>query len=76
MKICPCVRTDRQDEANSRFSTLMHLIRSHFLYIFSQTQKVSLTQVGYLVDTRPLGVTLIQVDSKQRNNIFAFFYRV
>ena len=46
------------------FRNLTYLTRSHFLSIFSQTQKVSTTQVGNLI-------ALNQEDSKQRNKIFA-----
>ena len=42
--------------------------------IFSQTQKVSITQVGNFVETRPLAVALNQVDGKQRNKIFALCF--
>ena len=39
--------------------------------LFSQTQKVSITQVGRFVEPRLLAVALNQTDSKQRNKIFA-----
>ena len=42
--------------------------------IFSQTQKVSKTQVGNLVETRPSAVALNQANSKQRNKIFAICF--
>ena len=52
------------------FRNLTHQIRSQFLFVCSQTQKVSITQVGNLVETRLLGVALNQADSKQTNKIF------
>ena len=56
------------------FHNLTHLIRSHFLPIFSQTRKVSGTQVGNFVETRLLAVALNQVDSNQRNKIFTICF--
>ena len=53
------------------FRNLTHLTRSHFLSIFSQTQNVSITQVGNFVETRPSAVAVNQADGKQRHKIFA-----
>jgi len=55
------------------FSNWMHLTRSHFLSICSQTQKVSITQVGNFVETRPSAVALNETNSKQRDKIFAIY---
>jgi len=68
--MCTDGRTD-MTKLTVAFRNLTHLPRSHFLSIFSQTQKVSLTQVGNFVETRPSAVALNQADSKQRNKIFA-----
>jgi len=43
--MCTDVQTD-MTKLTVAFRNLTHLIRSHFLSIFSQTQKVSITQVG------------------------------
>jgi hypothetical protein len=74
----PSMRTDRQtdrhDETNSRFSQFDTPNKEPFLSIFSQTQKVSITQVGNFVEIRPLAVALNQADGKQRNKIFAICF--
>jgi len=44
------------------------------LSIFSQTQKVSITQVGNFVETRPLAVALNQADGKEMNKTFVIFF--
>jgi len=44
------------------------------LSIFSQTQKVSITQVGNVVEARPSAVAVNQADSKQTNKIFAICF--
>jgi hypothetical protein len=46
------------------------------LSIFNETQKVSTTQVGNFVETRPLTVAINQADGKQRNKIFAILFRI
>jgi hypothetical protein len=56
------------------FRNLTHLTRSHFWSIFSQTQKVSITQVGNLVETGQLEVAVNRADGKQRNRMFAIFF--
>jgi len=56
------------------FCNLTHLIRNHFSSIFSQTQKVSITQVGNFVETRLLAAALNQADGKQRNKIFTICF--
>ena len=63
----PSVCTDGQTDMTKltvAFRNWTHLIKSHFLSTFSQTQNVSTTQVGNLI-------ALNQADSKQRNKIFA-----
>ena len=70
----PSTRTDGQTDMTKlivAFRSFMHLIRSHFLSIFSQTQKVSITQLGNFVENRLLAVALNQADGKQRNKIFS-----
>jgi hypothetical protein len=70
----PSMGTDGQTDMTKlivAFHNLTHLLRNHFMSIFSQTQKVSITQVGNFVETRPLAVALNQADGKQRNKIFA-----
>ena len=77
MKFLPCVQTDRQTDMTEvivAFRNLMQLIRRDFLFIFCQTQKLSITQVGNFVETRQLGVALNQVDSKQRNKTFIIYF--
>ena len=73
----PSVRTDGQTDMTKlidAFRNFTHLIRSHFLFIFSQTQKVSITQVGNYVETRRLAVALNRADEKQRNKIFTICF--
>jgi len=70
----PSMRSDGQTDMTKliiAFHSLMHLIRSRFLSIFSQTQKASITQVGNYVETRLLAVALNKADGKQRNKIFS-----
>ena len=52
------------------FRNLTHLTRSQFVSTFSQTRKLSIIQVGNLVETRPSAVALNQANGKQRNKIF------
>jgi uncharacterized protein len=71
------MRTDGQTDMTKltvAFRNLTHLTRSHFLSIFNQAQKVSITQVGNLVETRPLAVAVNQAVGKQRNEIFAICF--
>jgi len=73
----PSMCTDGQTDMTKltvAFRNLTHLTRSHFLSVFNQTQKVSTTQVGNLVETRPSAVALNQTDSKQRNKTFAICF--
>jgi hypothetical protein len=58
-------RTDRYDEANSRFSQFDASNKKPFFVHFSQTQKLSITQAGNFAETPPLGVALNQADSKE-----------
>jgi len=58
----PSMCTDGQTDMTRLiivFRNRTHLIGSHFLSIFSQTQKLSLTKVGNFVETRPSAVALI-----------------
>jgi len=68
MKFRQCVQTDtqtdRHDKAFSHFSQLDASNKEPFLSTFSQTQNVSITQLGNLV-------ALNQAHSKQRNKILA-----
>ena len=50
--------THRNDEANSRISQFDAPNKEPFLSTFSQTQEVSITQVGNFVETRLLAVAL------------------
>ena len=73
----PSMRTDGQTDMTKltvAFRNSTHLTRSHFSSIFSQTQKLSIKQVGNFVETRPSAVALNQADSKQKNKIFAIFF--
>ena len=69
-------RTDRRDEDNSRFSHLDAPNMEPIFVLFTQTQKVSITQVGNFVETRPLAVALNQADGKQGNKTFAFYFEL
>jgi len=76
---CCSMCTDGQidmTKAIVTFRNFMHLTRSHFLSIFSQTQKVSITQVGNLVKTHLSAVALNQVNSNQRNKIFPICFEL
>jgi hypothetical protein len=73
-RVIPSVPTDAQKDMTKlivALRNLTHLTRSHFFFIFSQTQKESTTQVGNFVETRPLAVALNQADGKQRDKILA-----
>jgi len=73
----PPLRTDGQTDMTKlivAFRNFTHLIRSHFLSIFSHTQKVSIAQVGNYVETRLLAAALNQAEGKQRNKIFENFF--
>jgi hypothetical protein len=77
----PSMGTDGQTDMTTliiAFRNLAHLTRSHFMSIFSQTRKASITQVGNFVETLPLAVALNQADGKQRNKTFVvcFEYRI
>ena len=66
--------TDRNDEANSRISQFDAPNKEPFLSIFSQTQEVSITQVGNFVETRLLAVALNQADGQEMNETLAIFF--
>jgi hypothetical protein len=74
----PSMPTDGQTDMTKlivAFRNLTHLTRSLF-FIFSQTQKVSITQVRNFVETRLLAVALNQADGKQRSKIFTICYEL
>jgi hypothetical protein len=56
------------------FRNFAQITWSHFLSTFSQTQKLSITQVGNLVETGPLAVAVNWAGGKQRNKIFAICF--
>jgi len=75
--VIPSTRAEGQTDMTKlivAFRNWTHLIRKHFMSIFSHTQKVSITQVGNFVENRLLAVALNQADGKQRNKIFTICF--
>ena len=69
--------TDGQTDMTKKtvaYRNLTHLTGSHFLSVFSQIEKVPITQQGNFVETRPSAVALNQTNSKQWNKIFTICF--
>jgi len=68
-------RTDRHDEAISRFSQFDAPNKKQFFVHFCQTQNVSITQVGNFDKPRLLGIAVNQSGNKQLNKTLMICFK-